>query len=690
MIAAPFAWSIVIRQFWGLGEPWEVTIAYSLRNVAFGAALLRTHHAQQRLAVLASVLLLLFSFLLTFNAATITLTSLYVLLGAWWLMGAYWERLSGRFPARVERSIPRAASLGAVAIVAILSLGVAGALRGSAATTALAGFFPSSGGTAWSDPRSRGGVGDGDQLVSAERNAATFGPLESEQFLESEQPTLYDMINEAYNEPVKRNPTQRAIPLSAPILPNAETTRSTMEKATREFETVRQRSARQRVAERDEASRAVLQVIGRVPVHLRMEVFNHWDGTRLSYRPDGNPPPKLSLRKEGERNWASVGPNSPDWMQAEEERHALRILHLASNRVPSPPYLDGVHVDRLHMVEMFRITDDGGVALDRDQIPSLTVLHVASAPPDEDALYTWRDAPAVAPMDPISPRIAALARAWTRDAAPGWTQVEAVCRRLRREYRHDRAAIPTNVVGDSIEHFLYDSKQGPDYLFATSAALLLRELGYQTRVVNGFYADSQRYDPRTQQTAVMPEDVHFWTEVLGPDGIWLTVEPTPGYEVLYARVGWMEQTSESLIAVAGTLWQSRWTILGVITVCTLGWRYRLRWGSFVLLGVWRAMRCSTPRRHVLRTLWALDLLSRLARRRRPPGTTFRTWLERIVPRAVSPTFSNVVGWALYSKAPCCSHDVDDIRLTCLETLQAYARALMHQQNSRVSLESTAS
>src|SRR5205085_1957064 len=74
--------------------------------------------------------------------------------------------------------------------------------------------------------------------------------------------------------------------------------------------------------------------------------------------------------------------------------------------------------------------------------------------------------------------------------------------------------------------------RGPDYQFAGAAAVLLRVLGYPTRLVSGFYAAPGRYDPQTGHTPVVQDDLHFWAEVRLPPGDWLVVEPAPGYEVL--------------------------------------------------------------------------------------------------------------------------------------------------------------
>lgn len=55
--------------------------------------------------------------------------------------------------------------------------------RGTA-TTALRGFMPTSGGTGRPDKFASGGVNDGDTLVSAQDNALSVGPVETDVFLD--------------------------------------------------------------------------------------------------------------------------------------------------------------------------------------------------------------------------------------------------------------------------------------------------------------------------------------------------------------------------------------------------------------------------------------------------------------------------------------------------------------------------
>src|SRR5205807_1640324 len=141
-----------------------------------------------------------------------------------------------------------------------------------------------------------------------------------------------------------------------------------------------------------------------------------------------------------------------------------------------------------------------------------------------------------------------LAKRWTDGVPRGWAQAEAVVVALRRGYVHDRSATARAGCTDVVAEFLLRSRRGPDYLFASSAAVLLKSLGHPVRVVSGLYAAPGRYDPRTRHTPVTRDDVHVWVEVRLPDGVWVAIEPTPGYELLPPAYPWTERLAGALAA----------------------------------------------------------------------------------------------------------------------------------------------
>ncbi len=106
-----------------------------------------------------------------------------------------------------------------------------------------------------------------------------------------------------------------------------------------------------------------------------------------------------------------------------------------------------------------------------------------------------------------------LAKSWVEGLPEGWCQIEAVIASLRAGYTHDRSATSSPGCADVVHEFLLESRRGPDYLFASSTAVLLRTLGYPTRLVSGLYAAPGKFDARTGHTPVTQDDVHFWVEV---------------------------------------------------------------------------------------------------------------------------------------------------------------------------------
>jgi len=131
----------------------------------------------------------------------------------------------------------------------------------------------------------------------------------------------------------------------------------------------------------------------------------------------------------------------------------------------------------------------------------------------------------------LPPELAKLLEEWTQGTEPGWEQVMAVVNGLRNHCEHDpTVAVPAEET-DSVKYFLTKSRRGPDYQFASSAVVLLRSLGYPTRLVGGYYAKEENRSWMTGRTTVKEDDVHYWAQVMMADQIWVDIEPTPGYEI---------------------------------------------------------------------------------------------------------------------------------------------------------------
>jgi hypothetical protein len=194
-----------------------------------------------RLSCVLSLFLTLAALMFLTSWPGYVVVTLYGIAGVWWLMGANWERLQGAFPARIHSAFPIGIGVSSAAIALAISAVAALVLGGATSTIALGGYFWGSGGaTGRSDPFAARGVWDGDQLVAAKERAASFGAVESELFLDSDMPSLYDMFNDLYGEPQKKkNSTQMAVALASNPTGAKEQRTAESNQAGREFSALR-------------------------------------------------------------------------------------------------------------------------------------------------------------------------------------------------------------------------------------------------------------------------------------------------------------------------------------------------------------------------------------------------------------------------------------------------------------------
>ena len=98
------------------------------------------------------------------------------------------------------------------------------------------------------------------------------------------------------------------------------------------------------------------------------------------------------------------------------------------------------------------------------------------------------------------------------------------------------------------------------------------------------------------------ENVHVWAEVRLPDGTWVPVEPTPGFELMGPSRSWAEQALGVVVAA----WQWARTnvislIVGVVMMVVLAWRRR-DVSDLVATLTWRMISTSNPRRGAVEAL----------------------------------------------------------------------------------------
>ena len=109
-------------------------------------------------------------------------------------------------------------------------------------------------------------------------------------------------------------------------------------------------------------------------------------------------------------------------------------------------------------------------------------------------------------------------------------KARAVAQYLRLNCVYSLQAPATPVTSDATVFFLTDARVGACDMFASSATLLLREMGVPSRVATGFLdpqnAESAAKLNGKDVTLLRERDAHAWVEYYMPDYGWLTFDPT--------------------------------------------------------------------------------------------------------------------------------------------------------------------
>ena len=637
LVVAPVLVQLISRPLTGAGDPYEIVMLLCIQNAALGAAAVGHWRRASGISFLLSGFLVLFVTAMTESRVAFVLAAVFGLTGMWWLMTAYWDRLQGRFAVEMTRQVPvRTGVIAATLFVLLIGTALAGLTARSTAFV-LPGFMPTSGGNRWADPFARAGVGDGDMLVAGQDHALSFGPVDSELFLESEMPSLYDVFNDTYGGKIRKS--ERAISLSAENFKENHQKIAQSKQSGREFSTLRRLTKRWRKRLEDREAAAMFYVVGKTPLHLSMENYETFDGVVWACKQEDPTTPEIKLQEIGEKPWITAKRRCGYPLFAGTQRHAVKIINLDTNRIPTPSHLSAWHIDRVDHLDFFDWSYDGIPAMPvRDSIPQLTVIQLLSHQMNlqplreagETALCrTDEMAPYLAVPDSINQdRIAELIQDWTGGIRAGWQQVEAVVEHLRTEFEHDPAATAPEDCEDTVSHFL-TARRGPDYLFASAAAVMLRKLGYPSRVVSGFYADPQDYDPRGRQTIVNDDDVHLWVEVCIDGRTWIPVEPTPGYEPPLTVLSWSQRLAKTVQVVFR--WVCRNALLSAALFC-VGIAvivYRRETFDVASYAFWSTLSLGSTRRRILWTVWLLEWRGWMAGRRRPANRTLRQWYEPV-------------------------------------------------------------
>lgn len=617
---APFiqtAWSASLGT---TSLPMELQFLSSLRNTILLLSVIPKGNHLHPLVVVATV------FIAICAAAQSDYPLLLTTIAVWGALAAIWMASTLTAGGREKPPFP----VSAVSFIVISFLLLSGwhATLPSGGGSVLAEWLNSSGGSTKHSSDARSGVGDGDASANDGEKPESDGGV-GKKFVESHERSFYDALTEVYGERYKPKDMQRAVPLPMELLVGHQ--RSKSHQASREF-ALNRKTPKRRLALKDRAATALLYVTGPTPIHLRLRTYAIFDGDVWHDVDESEAHSEIQV--DGER-WLQMG-SLVDRISAEPVTHTIRVGGYSDRMVPLPTLARAFRIGLVNRGDFFiqpsaeviwlsgehakvvggEVIESHSDTLYENQITSDLM---ASASPDH--LYRWL------PDDPrLRATLAETVRSWTDASNDQWRKAQAIIQRLRADFVHESIGEGSIPASSDIGEFLSQTHRGPDYMFATAAALLLRELGCSTRLALGYYAGPEHFDAWSRSTPIQSTQLHTWAEVLVA-GRWVPVEPTPGYTLLVPRWTWFTAIQTLARDVSEIILQR--PAIAIATALSIIALIRCR---SILLDTIYTLVCLAAlwgRREggLQWTRWLLDRRLRLAGRPRPASLSLRRWLE---------------------------------------------------------------
>ncbi len=601
----------LICRYLDRGAGVEIVMLTSLANLALALPVTAKFGRHISLSVVTSGFLTLFATAISDQAAAVGFAALWTLVCLWWLVANHWERLETCPVSRVQhdRWLRHSTVVGGLLLAVLAGYAVFG--RTGEPTKLLYELMPTSGGKSWSDPAARSGVGNGEALVAAKDHAMTFGPVETDLFMESPEPSLFDMYSDTFGEPFKRQRHEKAIAKS----PQGEVNQAKMARshsAAAAFTTRREQS---RLAKELESIRtpAIFQWIGRTGISLPMERFTEFDGEAWSNGESEPPAYALLEHTVGNRVWYQKRIDNNDSVFDGTYAEALKVLRFRDPRIAAPSGMLMWHLHEVNRADFFAFDASNVLFMPgRAQVPTETIVRLIDRGIDYEKLLRRCEE---LPLDTREehPALTAegseLLKRWTHGLAKGWPQVSAVIQHLRSDFNFTRKKSDLAEDLSTVAAF-FKQRGGDDVMFATVAALMLRELGYTTRFVTGIYVNPERFNAMHGQTDVLAEDTHAWIELSVGEDQWIPLEPTPGYREPSYELSWSYR-----------LKQAAWPLFITGLACGAGlcvaWYFRAYCFELICLFGWTVAVRVNDRRRIQWLVRVLDTRMKLIGSPRP-------------------------------------------------------------------------
>lgn len=267
----------------------------------------------------------------------------------------------------------------------------------------------------------------------------------------------------------------------------------------------------------------IMQVVCERPTNWRTAVYQGYNGKSWTRRP----PRDLLLSRTGTFEVPVVDSGISDASVPTEQFITPRVVFGAE--LPAAFYPVRVEIRDRGM----RWNPDGTIAAATMAVPNRTYRVVSLVPPV--AVSSTGVAHPITPeqrqlnteLPPrLSPRIATLARELTSADDSAFARARTIEQHLARGYTYDLRA-PSTWPDELVEGFLFKTRRGYCYHFASAMVLMCRTLGIPSRLAVG-YTRGETKGTEDDLYIVRGEDAHAWPELYIDNLGWVAFEPTPG------------------------------------------------------------------------------------------------------------------------------------------------------------------
>ncbi|MEM4360246.1 MAG: transglutaminase-like domain-containing protein [Candidatus Bilamarchaeaceae archaeon] len=701
---APFCLEPLCRKLFSIGYPLEVQMVFGLRNAGLALAACSGWLVCMRTAVAISFFLILFTAIMTDDQFVYIILVLYFLLACVWLAlnsvihieVNQVDIINMRIEKKCNNKLLQFPWLTLLLLFMLCATPFLAFISPNRVVLHLGELISTSGGTGDTDPFARYGTGDGPNEIAGDR-AHSAGIVDSNKLIEDNNSALIDAISDLYGPPHKPHENYEQM-VAAGWMDVIQFHGKLPEnlRPSRIFDTSRKGPQRDLNPQVHKA-RSLFEVEGRTPLHIRALVFDRFESGRWR---EARKPSAHMIDTDGNDWMYPSFYRSSDWYTATDS-HRIKVASIKDNFLPTPSLLKRFRINKVNHPRYYDWIYDGVLSLARRQtVPSGIIIHTECHTINTqhlpETIFSWLPSKYVGNSDVVAHTfdipsdIKKLAEEWAGNLSRGWPQIEAIISRLRNEYQLDMFSSPPSHHPHPVMWFLTESRRGPDYLFATSAALLLHELNYTTRFCIGYYASPSDYDPESDHTPVRMTNLHAWAEVRLRDGHWLVIEASPGYETLPPKLSLTERFFQTLLScVLWIRYNSAFLITGLL-ISIIIFRKRCELLDMYVVFLWRICPGHDWRAVIRRTVLILERRARWIGIQRSPHLTRYSWLKHISLVGAKhdvDKFSIMVNWADYAPDVTPPWSKVDVLSTCRHIISDMSirrwRYAIHSMSSKI-------